>query len=71
MIIPSRTEPVIITEIDTTRIYIAYTSIVPQATMDDLFVFLTTPSPERTRFLAQQYRTVRTANALSIIELIS
>jgi hypothetical protein len=70
MIIDTRTEPVQISEIDTTDTYYIYVSLIDTAgTKDDYYDFITTPSPERTRFLLKLQKTIQTADNQSIITL--
>jgi hypothetical protein len=72
MIVPPRIEPPLILEFEVDKTYIKYTaSVNPAGTVSDYYRFITTPSPERERFILSLSRTLLKADSHSIIELLS
>jgi hypothetical protein len=72
MIVDPRLEPQLVLEIDGKTAYSSYKVTVSVAgTFDDFYKFITTPSPQRERFIISLSRTVCKADEQSIIELLS
>jgi hypothetical protein len=72
MIIDPRIEPPLVLEFDVATTYPSFQATVnPAGTLEDFYKFITTPSPERERFILSLSSNIYKADSRSIINLKS